>query len=107
MPHLHFEGPGNACAKERVLSRLLTCIMTVVETCKSGQAENMAVGEDFPISPPPPRNPKEGQKRPSEPSSNSLTNSLPCVRPDTPKNSSTALRVSEVPWVAPRPRSPS
>ena len=107
VPHLHFEGPGNARAKERVLSRLLTCIMTVVETRKFRQTENIAVGEDFPISPLPPRNPKERQKRPSEPSLDSLTNSLPRVRPATPRNSSTTLRASEVPWVAPWPRSPS
>ena len=36
VPRLHFEGLGNAHAKERVLSRLLTKIVIVVETREFG-----------------------------------------------------------------------
>ena len=56
VPRLHFEGPSNARAKERVLSMLLTCIATMVETREFERAKDMAVGDDFPISPPPRRN---------------------------------------------------
>ena len=66
MSHLHFEGSENTPAKERILSWLLA---TVVDTREFGQAENMVVGDDYPILPPPHprRNPQEGQKRPREP----------------------------------------
>ena len=47
MPRLHFESLGNARAKERILSRLLTCIAAVVETREFEQAEDMTVGDDF------------------------------------------------------------
>ena len=57
VPHLHFEGSRNALAKERVLSRHLTCIAIEVETRESGRAENMEVGYDYLIPPPPCRNP--------------------------------------------------
>ena len=53
VPCLHFEGPGNARAKEHVLSRLLTSITTKVETLEFGKTESMAVGDDFPIPSPP------------------------------------------------------
>ena len=36
VPRLDFEGPGNARAKERVLSRFLTCITTFVENREFG-----------------------------------------------------------------------
>ena len=38
VPRLHFESLGNARAKERILSRLLTCIAAVVETCEFERA---------------------------------------------------------------------
>ena len=52
MPRLHFEGSGNARAKERVLGQLLTCITTTIEACGFRLAENMADGDDYPIPPP-------------------------------------------------------
>ena len=80
MPHLHFEGPRNARAKERILSRLLTCIAIAVEARGFGLVENMEVGDDYPIPPSPRRNPQGGRKRPREPSSHSPIDSCPCVR---------------------------
>ena len=47
VPHLHFESLGNARAKERILSQLLTCIAATVETREFEQAEDMTVGDDF------------------------------------------------------------
>ena len=97
MPRLHFEGQGNGPVKEWVLSRLLTCIAAAVETCEFGRAENMAVGDDYPMSPPPHHNLQEGRKRPREPSSDSPTESRPRVRPSSPGNSLTAPKASKVP----------
>ena len=106
MPCLHFEGVGNARAKEHVLSRLLTSIATKVETLEFGKTESMAISDDFPIPPPPCRNPNEGRNRLREASSDSLTDSYPRFRPAPPENSPTP-RVSEISRVAPRPKGPS
>ena len=57
----------------------------------------MAVGDDYPIPPPPRCNLQEGRKRLREPSSDSLTESHPCVHPSTPRNSLIAPKASEVP----------
>ena len=50
VPPLHFESLGNACAKERILSILITCIAIAVETQEFEQAEDMTVGDYFPNS---------------------------------------------------------
>ena len=63
VPCLHFEGPRNARVIERVLSRLLSYIVAMVETREFGQAENMAVGDDYPIPPLLHRNLQERRKR--------------------------------------------
>ena len=101
VPHLHFEGQGNARAKERVLNRLLTYIATEVETRELRQVGDMVVDDDFPIPPPPRRDSQERQKRRREPSSNSPTESRPHACPPTPRDSSTIPRASKVPRIAP------
>ena len=107
MPRFHFKGSGNARAKELVMSRLLTCIVTTIETCELGQEEDMAVGDNFPILPPHRRDSQERRKRPREPSSDFPTESHPRVCSPTPRDSSISPRASEVPWVAPRLKDPS
>ena len=54
MPHFHFEGLGNARAKECVLNQILTYIAAGTETCELEQEEDMVVGNDYPIPPHPP-----------------------------------------------------
>ena len=66
VPRLHFEGLGNAQAKERVLNRLLARIAAVIKAREPEQAKEMVVGNDFPLPPPPHHDPKERQKRPRE-----------------------------------------
>ena len=107
VPRLHFEGLGNARAKECVQNRLLTCITAAVETCELKQEEDMAVGDDYPISPPPHRDFQERRKRPWEPSSDSPTESHLHAHPSTHGDPSTISRASEVPLVAPRPKGSS
>ena len=67
----------------------------------------MAVGDDYPIPPPPRCNLQEGRKRLREPSSDSLTESHPRVHPSTPRNSPIAPKASEVPRGGPPPKNPS
>ena len=106
VPHLHFEGLGNAHAKECLLNRLLISIVAAVEPRELKQVGGIGVSNDSPILPPPRRDPHERRKRPREPSSNSSIESRPYARPPTLKDSSIVPKASEIPRVAPRPNDP-
>ena len=56
VPHLNFEGPRGAQAKERVQSRLLSRIQAMSEARTQEASKEMArgdVGDDFSFIPPP------------------------------------------------------
>ena len=58
VPHLNFESPGGARAKERVQSRLLFRIQAASEARTQEASKEMAgddIGDDFPFIPPPSR----------------------------------------------------
>ena len=62
VPHFLFVGSGNALTKERVLNWLLTYIGVIVEIHELGKVEDMAIGNDFPIPPPPRHDPRKGER---------------------------------------------
>ena len=98
VPHLHFEGPRNVHTKERVLNILLARIAVVVDARESEQEEEMTVGDEFLLSPPPYCDPQERRKRPRESFSNSLTESYHLTRPFTSRDNQVVPQVREDYW---------
>ena len=89
MPRLHFEGPGNASAKEHVLNHLLARIVVPVKAQELEQAEEMVMGDDFPLPLPPPLNPQVRRKRPRESSFDSLIESSYRAQPFASRDNQT------------------
>ena len=98
VPHLHFESLRDVHTKKRVLNILLARIVVVVDSRESEQAEEMTVGDDFLLSPPPYCDPQERRKRPRESFSNSLTESYHLARPSASRDNQAVPQVREDSW---------
>ena len=95
VPCLHFEGLGNARAKERVLNRLLARIASTAEAWEYEKVEEMAVGDDFPLLPPPRCNSQERQKRLRESFSDTPIESCHRARPFVSRDNQIVPRAKE------------